>query len=122
MFIWFIYLKGFLYERKKNLNLIFFVKEILLVFGLYLFKFFFLIFFFASKKNTKEKINSFERGFNSLGKINYRYRIHFFFLILIFVFFDLELIFLFILIFRRTQWFFLFILVFFFIFLGLILE
>lgn len=58
-----------------------------------------------------EKISSFERGFERIGKIHNSFRIHFFIIILIFVIFDLEVVILIGLIIRR----FYSILVFFFI-------
>ena len=44
------------------------------------------------KKNDLLKINAFESGFISVGKIQNSFSIHFFIIILIFVIFDLEIV------------------------------
>lgn len=41
---------------------------------------------------TKNKVRSFERGFESIGKIQNSFSIHFFIIILIFIIFDLEVV------------------------------
>lgn len=49
-------------------------------------------FFLSIKDSVKRKINSFERGFISVGKIQNSFSIHFFIMILMFVIFDLEIV------------------------------
>ena len=49
-------------------------------------------FVISVKKNDLLKINAFESGFISVGKIQNSFSIHFFIIILIFVIFDLEIV------------------------------
>lgn len=49
-------------------------------------------FFLSLKLFFFTKNSSFERGFESIGKIHNSFRIHFFIIILIFVIFDLEVV------------------------------
>lgn len=49
-------------------------------------------FVISIKKNDLLKVNAFERGFISVGKIQNSFSIHFFIIILIFVIFDLEIV------------------------------
>jgi NADH:ubiquinone oxidoreductase subunit 3 (subunit A) len=49
-------------------------------------------FFLSVKISSKNKINSFERGFIRVGKIQNAFRIHFFIIMLMFVIFDLEVV------------------------------
>lgn len=49
-------------------------------------------FFLSVKKNDLLKINAFESGFISVGKIQNSFSIHFFIIMLMFVIFDLEIV------------------------------
>nr|UNH90037.1 NADH dehydrogenase subunit 3 [Ancylostoma sp. HL-2021] len=49
-------------------------------------------FFLSIKKNDLLKINAFESGFISVGKIQNSFSIHFFIMMLMFVIFDLEIV------------------------------
>nr|YP_003434042.1 NADH dehydrogenase subunit 3 [Trichostrongylus axei]ACX85191.1 NADH dehydrogenase subunit 3 [Trichostrongylus axei] len=60
---------------------------LLLLFILYL-----LNFFISVKKNELLKVNTFESGFLSIGKVQNSFSIHFFVIMLMFVIFDLEIV------------------------------
>nr|YP_010415416.1 NADH dehydrogenase subunit 3 [Allodiplogaster sp. MY-2022]URY63366.1 NADH dehydrogenase subunit 3 [Allodiplogaster sp. MY-2022] len=53
---------------------------------------YFINFFLSIKDFSKSKINSFESGFISIGKIQNSFSIHFFIMMLMFVIFDLEIV------------------------------
>jgi NADH-ubiquinone oxidoreductase chain 3 len=65
---------------------------------------------------------SFERGFQSLGKIQSSFRVHFFLIMLIFVVFDVEIVMLLGFVVGGSFFFFTLILLFFFLVFGLYIE
>lgn len=65
----------------------------ILLFSLILVLIFYLLNYFLSLKILfLEKISSFERGFERIGKIHSSFSIHFFIIMLMFVIFDLEVV------------------------------
>nr|YP_002725712.1 NADH dehydrogenase subunit 3 [Ancylostoma caninum]ACL50538.1 NADH dehydrogenase subunit 3 [Ancylostoma caninum]QTJ30046.1 NADH dehydrogenase subunit 3 [Ancylostoma caninum]BAV82601.1 NADH dehydrogenase subunit 3 [Ancylostoma caninum] len=66
---------------------------LVIFFALFLLLVLYLVNFFLSiKKNDLLKVNAFESGFISIGKIQNSFSIHFFIMMLMFVIFDLEIV------------------------------
>lgn len=98
-----VYLENYLFliflVRKEIIwNFKFLVCHVFLLFILFVLSFLFVVlfyfinFFLSIKDFSKRKINSFESGFISIGKIQNSFSIHFFIMILMFVIFDLEIV------------------------------
>lgn len=87
-----------------------------------LFVLYILNFFISVKKVELIKINTFERGFIRVGKIQNSFRIHFFIIILMFVIFDLEIVMFLGLLIRDLNSLIRFVMLMFFIFVGFYLE
>lgn len=95
--------------------LVLFIAVLILIFYL-------VNFFLSLKLDLTEKLISFERGFERIGKIHSSFRIHFFIVILMFVIFDLEVVILMGLLMRNFTFFIGFVVVLFFVFGGFYIE
>nr|YP_009240275.1 NADH dehydrogenase subunit 3 [Haemonchus placei]AMO01509.1 NADH dehydrogenase subunit 3 [Haemonchus placei] len=79
-------------------------------------------FMISVKKNELMKINTFESGFLSVGKIQNSFSIHFFIMMLMFVIFDLEIVMFLGLLMSDLNSFVSFLMLMFFIFAGFYME
>ena len=91
-FLIFLVRKEIIWNFKFLVNQVFLLLVLFFLSFLFVSLFYVINFFLSVKESTKRKINSFERGFISVGKIQNSFSIHFFIIILMFVIFDLEIV------------------------------
>lgn len=88
----FLVRKEIIWNFKFLVNHVFLLLILFFLSLLFVSLFYVINFFLSIKDSVKRKINSFERGFISVGKIQNSFSIHFFIMILMFVIFDLEIV------------------------------
>lgn len=80
------------WEWKDFVYLFFLLFLLFLLVFIFILLFYCINFFLRLKLALKVKINAFESGFISVGKIQNSFSIHFFIIILMFIIFDLEVV------------------------------